>query len=133
MAKSLVMGTAIGLSAWMVIFQVVIPSMNKIIVPLGPNLSLYTFANQITGITWLIVAGSAIFHIFYGLVYGNMMSILIRYKSRLYLCTSCSMKFTSRNVMDKYNKDNNEWFLCDRCKIGFRGELSYLKHMEEYR
>ena len=131
--KNLVMGVVIGLSAWALIFLpitsvIVIPSLNRMLVPLAENSPLYTFASQITGIIWLIVAGSLGFHIFYGLIYGTMMSILIPYKSKSYLCQSCSGKFGSKVSMNKHVTDNHKWFLCRKCNIEFMGEINYLKH-----
>ena len=135
-AKNLVIGIIIGLSAWALIFLpitsvIVVPSLNRMLVPLGENSQLYTLASQITGIVWLIVAGSLAFHIFYGLIYGTMMSILIPYKSKLYVCQGCSGKFRSRVSLDKHVNDNHKWFLCSRCNTEFMGEINYLKHKEE--
>ena len=133
--KNLVIGVIIGLSAWALIFlpitsQIVIPSMNRMLVPLGENSQLFTFASQITGIVWLVVAGSLAFHIFYGLIYGTMMSILIPYKSKSYVCPNCSGKFGTRASMDKHVNDNHKWFLCSKCNTEFMGEINYLKHKE---
>ena len=133
--KSLVMGVVIGLTAWVLIFLpisigIVIPSMDKVLVPLGSNLPLYTFANQIAGIIWLVIAGSIIFHVFYGLVFGLMMSILIPYKSKSYRCVNCQSKFTSMADMSKHINENHKWFLCETCNTEFMGEISYLRHKE---
>jgi hypothetical protein len=133
--KYLVKGIVIGLSAWVLIFLpitsgVVIPSLNRILVPLAENSPSYTFASQITGIIWLVVAGSLVFHVFYGLVYGTMMSILIPYKSKLYICKTCSAKFASSGSMDKHINDNHKWFVCNTCNTEFLGEIGYLKHKE---
>jgi hypothetical protein len=86
-AKSLAVGLSIGLVAWVVLFLpitavVVIPALDRIVVPLADNSELYTTASQVTGMLTVVTAGSVVFHALYGLVYGTIMAVLIPYKSR---------------------------------------------------
>lgn len=85
--KGLAVGLSIGLVAWAVLFLpvtalVVIPALDRILVPLAENSELYTTASQATGMLTAVTAGSIVFHALYGLVYGTMMAVLIPYKSR---------------------------------------------------
>lgn len=87
LAKGLAVGLSIGLVAWAVLFLpvtalVVIPALDRMLVPLAENPELYTTASQVTGMLTVVTAGSIVFHALYGLVYGTMMSVLIPYKSR---------------------------------------------------
>ena len=107
MTKSLVVGVSIGLVAWAALFipitiVVVIPALDRILVPIATNSELYTVASQATGMTTFVTAGSVIFHGLYGLVYGTMMAILIPYKSRLYRCERCSELFSSRSGLQMH-------------------------------
>jgi hypothetical protein len=86
-AKSLAVGLSIGFVAWAVLFLpvtavVVIPALDRIVVPIADNSELYTTASQATGMLTVVTAGSIVFHALYGLVYGAIMAILIPYKSR---------------------------------------------------
>ena len=86
-AKGLAVGLSIGLVAWAVLFLpvtalAVIPTLDRILVPLAENSELYTTASQASGMLTVVIAGSIIFHALYGLVYGTMLTLLIPYKSK---------------------------------------------------
>jgi hypothetical protein len=86
-AKSLAVGVSIGMVAWAVLFLpitalVVLPVLDRVLVPSTDNSELYAIASQASGMLTVIIAGSAVFHALYGLVYGTMMTLLIPYKSR---------------------------------------------------
>jgi hypothetical protein len=85
--KSLAVGVSIGMVSWAVLFLpitalVVLPVLDRVLVPSADNSELYTIASQTSGMLTVIVAGSVVFHALYGLVYGTMMTLLIPYKSR---------------------------------------------------
>ena len=85
--KGLVVGVSIGMVAWAVLFLpvtalAVIPTLDRILIPLAENSELYTIASQASGMLTVVIAGSIIFHVLYGLVYGTMMTLLMPYKSR---------------------------------------------------
>jgi len=87
LTKSLAVGVSIGIVAWAVLFLpltvlAVIPRLDRILIPLAENSELYTIASQATGMLAIVIAGSLLFHALYGLVYGTMMTRLIRYKNR---------------------------------------------------
>jgi hypothetical protein len=85
--KSLAVGVSIGMVAWAVLFLpvtslAVVPTLDRILIPLANNSELYIIASQASGMLTVVIAGSIIFHALYGLVYGTLMTLLIPYKSR---------------------------------------------------
>ena len=87
MVKGIAVGVSVGMTAWVVLFLpittlVVLPALDKILVPSADNSRAYAIASQATGLSSLVVVGSIIFHALYGLVYGIMMTLLMRSKSR---------------------------------------------------
>jgi DNA-directed RNA polymerase subunit RPC12/RpoP len=136
--KSLAVGISIGLVAWTVLFLpltivTVIPALDRILVPISTNSELRTVASQATGMTALVTAGSIVFHVLYGLVYGTMMSVLIPYKSRLYKCQRCSQEFSSESKLEAHLDNVEHIYFCERCKTGFVDKNVFLMHKQKCR
>jgi hypothetical protein len=112
--KSLVVGVSIGIVAWAALFLpitiiVVIPALDRILIPAATNSELYVVASQVTGMIAFVTAGSIVFHALYGLVYGTMMAILIPYKSKLYRCGACSELFSSKSRLQVHLDERHKY------------------------